>query len=231
MNKYNGLSRYKQKKIMVCFCNDLTAIQTARLLGLNRNTIHRYYGMFRRLICAYQQQQLRRMVGIVEVDESYFGPGRVRGKPGPRKRGRGTFKQPVFGVFERAGKVYTEIIADCKAATLLPILRGKVHPASVVYTDGWRGYDGLVDVGYDQHVRINKTETFAKGRAHVNGIESFWSFTKRRLAKFNGVKKNFELHLKECEWRWSKTPQELIRALPHLHSLAYTTSKPTQMLG
>ncbi len=38
----------------------------------------------------------------------------------------------------------------------------------------------------------------------MDGIESFWSFTKRRLAKFNGVKVNFALHLKECEWRWGK---------------------------
>ena len=47
----------------------------------------------------------------------------------------------------------------------------------------------------------------------VNGIESFWSFTKRRLAKFNGTTKNFELHLKESEWRWNKTIPELIDSL------------------
>ena len=47
------------------------------------------------------------------------------------------------------------------------------------------------------------------GHCHINGIESFWSFTKRRLAKFNGVKVNFELHLKECEWRWKKEPETL----------------------
>ena len=33
------------------------------------------------------------------------------------------------------------------------------------------------------------------GGIHINGIENFWSFTKRRLAKFNGVKKHFDLHL------------------------------------
>ena len=48
---------------------------------------------------------------------------------------------------------------------------------------------------------------------HINGIESFWSFTKRRLAKFNGVKVNFQLHLKECEWRWKKDPATLEQAL------------------
>ena len=39
---------------------------------------------------------------------------------------------------------------------------------------------------------------------HINGIEAFWSFTKRRLTKFNGVKKHFALHLKECEWRYGQ---------------------------
>ncbi|TXI21683.1 MAG: IS1595 family transposase, partial [Nitrosomonas sp.] len=47
----------------------------------------------------------------------------------------------------------------------------------------------------------------------INGIESFWSFTKRRLAKFNGVSVNFELHLKESEWRWKKQPDELASEL------------------
>ena len=48
---------------------------------------------------------------------------------------------------------------------------------------------------------------------HINGIEAFRSFTKRRLTKFNGVKKNFHLHLKECEWRWRKTPERMEKEL------------------
>jgi len=47
----------------------------------------------------------------------------------------------------------------------------------------------------------------------VSGIKSFWSFTKRRLAKFNGVKVNFELHLEECEWRCKKEPETLSKEL------------------
>jgi transposase-like protein len=117
----------------------------------------------------------------------------IRGHPGPRKRGRGTFKQPVFGIFERHGEVYTEIVPDCLSSALQRVIRGKVDPASMVMTDGWRGYDGLVDVGYDRHVRINKSKAFTEGRAHFNGIEAFWGFTKRRLAKFNGVKNNILL--------------------------------------
>ncbi|MBA3755897.1 MAG: IS1595 family transposase, partial [Nitrosomonas sp.] len=45
---------------------------------------------------------------------------------------------------------------------------------------------------------------FACGEPHINGIESFWSFAKRRLAKFNGVSEHiFYLHLKETEFRFN----------------------------
>ena len=40
-------------------------------------------------------------------------------------------------------------------------------------------------------------------KCHVNGIESFWSYAKRRLAKFNGIASaKFVLHLKECKFRF-----------------------------
>ena len=52
---------------------------------------------------------------------------------------------------------------------------------------------------------------------HVNGIESFCSYTKRRLAMFNGVRKtHFELFLKECEWRYNRNHDELETELKQL---------------
>lgn len=198
---------------MRCFCLDLTATQTAQLLGLNRKTINRYYRRFRGAIFDRQERDKAAFTGIVEVDESFFGPTRLRGHNAPRKRGRGTLKQPVFGVFERGGRVYTELIPDAKAQTLRKVIRGKVALDAVLVSDGWRGYNGLVDVGYDRHLRINKSRHFAENGVHINGIESFWSFTKRRLAKFNGVKANFALHLKECEWRWGKDADTLFKEL------------------
>jgi len=207
MYKYAKISTYKIGKIISHFCIDITASKTAALLGMNRNTINHWYGVFRKAIYAHQMKECKKIFGEAEVDESYFGARRKRGYRGRLKRGRGTFKQPVFGILKRNGKVYTEVIPNCKRATLLPIIRGKVHPSTIVYSDGWRGYDGLVDVGYNKHFRVNHGENeFAmKGTGiHINGIENFWSFTKRRLSKFNGVKVNFELHLKECEWRYNR---------------------------
>ena len=213
MFENSKLSRFKDAKIIDCFCIDIDATKTAQVLGFNRKTINRYYLVFRRLIHDQQRAEKEQFVGVVEVDESFFGPTRLRGRPGPRKRGRGTLKQPVFGIYERNGRVYTELITDCSAHTLQAIIRGKVSPESVIHSDGWKGYDGLVDVGYDKHFRINKSKHFASKGVHINGIEAFWSFTKRRLTKFNGVKKNFELHLKECEWRYNKPTGQLVKEL------------------
>ncbi|MBL8510812.1 MAG: transposase, partial [Betaproteobacteria bacterium] len=58
---------------------------------------------------------------------------------------------------------------------------------------------------------------FVRGNSHVNGIESFWSFAKRRLAKFNGIAKHtFALHLKECEFRFNHRHGDIYRALLQL---------------
>jgi transposase len=204
MIESSKLTKQKQRKIMEHFCADIDATKTALVLGLNRKTINRCYNIFRRAIYQHQQREKAKLVGVVEVDESYFGATRSRGNNAAKKRGRGTSKLPVFGVFERGGRVYTEIVADAKKATLQAIIRGRVSFASSIISDGWTGYDGLVDVGYDKHLRINHSEEFSHKGIHINGIESFWSFTKRRLAKFNGIKGNFNLHLKESEWRWNK---------------------------
>lgn len=208
------ISQYQIKKIIKHFCIDIEASKTAYLTGVNRNTVNRYYNWFRQIIYQQRTKELRELVkGEVELDESYFGPTWRKGLA--TKRGRGTHRQPVFGIFERNGKVYTEIIPDCRRKTLRAIILGKIHPRSVIYSDSWRGYNGLVDVGYDKHYRIkHRHNEFAKRKGiHINGIESFWSFTKRRLKKFNGVKFNFDLHLKESEWRWNKSPGELEKEL------------------
>jgi transposase-like protein len=203
------LSKYRRKKIFQCFCLDLTATQTSKLLKVNRNTVNRYCNLIRRAIYIHQLQELKKFKGEIEIDESYFGAKRPRGKI--TKKDRGTHKQPVFGIYERDGKVYTEIIPNCEHKTLHKIISGRIDLKSTIYSDSWKGYNGLVDVGYDKHIRLkhHRDEFSRKRSAHLNGIEAFWSFTKRRLAKFNGVKKNFELHLKECEWRWNKTYLQL----------------------
>ncbi len=86
---------------------------------------------------------------------------------------------------------------------------------SVICTDGWRSYDDLVDVGYSKHFRVHHSaDEFAKGARHINGIESFWSYAKRRLIKFNGIPDaTFFLHLKETEFRFNHRSENLYKVL------------------
>ena len=212
--KYSKISDYRLKKLMSCFCSDVDATKTAEIIGLNRNTINRYFRIFREAILKKQLSDKKIFFGQVELDEVYFGAKRLRGINMPQKRGRGTWKQPVFGVFERDGRVYTELIPNAKSATLRKVILGKISLESSIFKDGWRGYNGLLDIGYKKHFRIDKSKSFSNKRGvHINGIESFWSFTKRRLAKFNGVESTFILHLKECEWRWRKSTEEMEKEL------------------
>ena len=94
--------------------------------------------------------------------------------------GRGAYgKTVVFGIFERQGHVYTEIVPDCSKPTLQGIIRGRVDPRTVINSDGWRGYHGLVDLGYG-HVRVDHArDEFTKGTVHIN--HRFWGLAKVRL--------------------------------------------------
>ena len=198
--KHSKISEVKFREIVKHFSLDLSAENIAILTNLNRNTINRYLLLLRKRIAEFCEQQSP-FSGEIEVDESYFGAKRIKGK-----RGRGAYgKTPVFGVLQRGGKVYTEIVPDCAKATLQAIIRGKVSPDSVIHSDGWRGYNGLVDIGYKKHYRVQHgANEFANKKSHINGIESFWSFAKRRLQKFHGISKStFYLHLKECEFRFN----------------------------
>ena len=202
-NRYYRRSRIAEKKfrqLIRCFAMDFTATDTAEMTGVSVRSVNNIYLKLRARL-AESCELASPLQGAVEVDESYFGARRVRGK-----RGRGAYgKTIVFGVLKREGKVYTEIVPDCSKPTLQGIIRGHVEVSTVIHSDGWRGYDGLVDIGFDKHFRVNHgNNEFASGERHINGIESFWSYAKRRLAKFNGVAKHtFYLHLKETEFRFN----------------------------
>ena len=196
---HSKISEKKFRQILREYSLDSTATQTSVRTEVSRKTINKFYKLFRERIIKLCQKYSK-LEGEVEIDESYFGARRVRGKRG---RGAGD-KISVIGLLKRRGKVYTQVVNNCSRKELLPVIKGKVIERSTIFTDGWRSYDGLVLNGY-KHYRIHhRKNEFARGRNHINGIESFWSFTKRRLNKLNGVKKDkFILHLKESEFRWN----------------------------
>jgi len=213
-NKYvtrSHISEAKFRQIILLFSEDLSATQISHLTKLSRQTINKYLSAIRLRILELSQIQSAPLVGQIEVDESYFGAQRVRGKRDRGARG----KTIVFGLLKRGGKVYTEIVPDCKSATLQRIIKGKTSVESVIHSDGWRGYNGLVDFGYKKHFRVHYSKNeFARGNSHINGIESFWGYAKNRLVKFKGMNKSmFNLDLKECEFRFNNLKQNIYKIL------------------
>lgn len=204
------ISRAKFRQLLKLFALDLTATQIAALTGLNRNTVNRYLRLIRQAIAEHCERESP-FSGDVELDESYFGARRVRGKRGRGARG----KTIVFGIYKRTGCVYTQIIPNCKKASLQAVIRGKVDLASTIHTDGFRSYDGIVHMSYQKHYRVQHgQDEFVRGNAHINGIEGFWGLAKTRLVKFKGMSPStFYLHLKECEFRFNHRDENLYRLL------------------
>ena len=209
-NKYlkrSHISDQQFRRVVRLFCEDMTAVQIASLTGLNRNTVNRLLTHIRQVIVRHCEANSP-LSGEVEIDESYFGPRRVRGR-----RGRGAGKKViVFGLLKRNGKVYTQIVPNVSRDTLKQIVQAKVEPNSTIYSDGWKSYDGLVDWGYKRHYRVNHGDNeFARGNSHINGIENFWGIAKVRLAKLRGLRQDhFNLHLKECEFRYNMRHEDYV---------------------
>ena len=209
--KSSKLSEAKTRLIIKCFALDLTATQTAEMTGVSRNSINLIFSSVRERI--HETSKLESpLKGEFEADESYFGATRVKGK-----RGRGAGKKKiVFGLLKRNGNVYVQVVPNAKATVLQEIICGKTDIESVIYTDGWGGYDGLVALGYEKHFRVEHGKNeFSKGNGnHINGIESFWAFAKHRLRKFKGIKpENFEFHLRETEFRFNNRDSNIYKIL------------------
>jgi transposase len=209
--KKSRLSWHKQERLIEHFVAGTTARTAASLVGVNKNTSSYYFHRLRELIYNAIEEETP-FSGEVEVDESYFG-GRRKGKRG---RGAGG-KVPVFGLLKRGGRVYTKIIPDTKTATLMPIMRERILPDSIVYTDSYRSYN-VLDVSEFKHYRINHSVLFANKGNHINGIENFWNQAKRHMRRFNGIpREHFHLFLKECEWRFNHPdPKDQLKQVKQL---------------
>jgi transposase len=196
------LRRGVQEELIKYFCMGVTARSAAQIAGVNRNTAILFYHKLREVIFAELEAETPELMrGEIEVDESYFG-GHRKGK-----RGRGAAgKVAVFGLLKRQGKVHVVIIPDARSDTLIPIIRKKIRPDSIVYTDAFRSYD-VLDVSEFRHLRINHSVLFADQHNHINGIENFWNQAKRHLRSYNGIAQHhFPLFIKECEWRFNYRP-------------------------
>ena len=178
-NKYfirSRISEAKFREIIKLFSTDLTAQQIALFSGVSRNSVNKILKTIRIRIAEICEQESPFEKREIEMDESYLGARRIRGK-----KGRGAFgKTIVFGLKKRKGHVYTQVIKNCSKQEILPLISSKIGKRTTVFTDGFKTYDSLVDLGYKKHYRVHHGKNeFAKKekegkqkiKNHIHGIE------------------------------------------------------------
>ena len=148
--------------------------------------------------------------GTVEVDETYLG-GQWKNKrlavkysSQRAKRGRGTAKQPVFGILCRNGKVWADLIDSVDAKQLQSRIVKQVKKGSVICSDTWRGYTGIAAKGYVHRLVTHSKNSYVNNGNHINGLEGFWGYLKRKLAAKGGIRaERLHLYLAEYVWRYN----------------------------
>ena len=168
--------------------------------------------------------------GIVEVDETYAG-GQWKNKRksekirlGKSKRGRGTFKQPLFGILCRKGKVWAKVVDDVESQTLQPLIEKQVKKGSTVCSDSWRGYTGIATKGYVHRLVRHEKQEYSDGKGnHINGLEGFWGYLKRKLAAKGGIRKEkLPIFVGEYVWRYNHRNSSLKEQENKLFKLYFT---------
>ena len=171
------LKKKVQKELLRFFVLQVTARSAADLLDIQPNSAILFYRKIRMVISHHlalaADEVFEGSVELDELDESYFG-GYRKGRRGRSAAG----KVVVFGILKRNGRVYTVVVDNAKSDTLMPVIKQKIMPDSIVYTDSLSSYDKL-DVSGFIHYRINHSKEFADRQNHINGIENFWNQAKR----------------------------------------------------
>jgi transposase-like protein len=165
--------------------NGISSYEMARGLGVTQKTA---WFMLGRIRLAMQTKSFKKLSGSVEADETFIGGKSINMHKSKRERvikstgpGRKTI---VMGILQRTeDKVPSSAVAAVLPDITKRDLQGKIHEhveqGSALYTDSWRGYNGLAQ--HFRHGVIDHKQAYVDGLIHTNGMENFWSLLKRAI--------------------------------------------------
>jgi transposase-like protein len=166
--------------------NGISSHELGRSLGVTQKSA---WHMLHRIRLAMQTGTFKKIRGTAEADETFVG-GKAKfmhkKQREQRIHGRGTVgKTVVQGILQRdtdtqISQVCVHVVPDQKKHTLEANVRAHVAKGAEVFTDTLRSYEGL-DGDFVHDVVDHSAGEYTKGKVHTNGMENFWSLTKRML--------------------------------------------------
>jgi transposase-like protein len=199
--------------LMLTSKKGISALQIHRMMGFGSYRTAWY--MCHRIRAGMATEDFRKLMGIVEVDETFVGGLAKNRHKDKRGKGGGTGgigsgKIPVVGAVERKGKVVARVINSVDAVTLTAFVRGAVsEKVSLLCTDAFRGYCPL-DKDFPHGVVDHSKGQYVVGAIHTNTIEGFWSIFKRGVVgTFHKVSaKYMPLYVAEFQFRYNNRENE-----------------------
>lgn len=199
---------FRVMHMMLTSKKGVSAAQVYRVMGFG--SYNTALLMMNKIRAALGNTEFKKLVGYVEVDETYVG-GKAKNKH-KGKGGRGDFggtgghgKIAVVGVVKRKGNVIARVIDKVDAATLNAFVRETVsHKVSLVSTDDHRGYRYL-DKHFPHGMVHHSVGEYVHGNVHTNTIEGFWSLVKRGIiGTFHKVSRKYlPLYVNEFQFRYN----------------------------
>lgn len=216
------LTRHQWRALLRCHAQGLSAQAIAQETRVHRQRVLRALTTLRTRM---QREVPPVFRSTVEIDETYVG-GRWRnrrnrppGRTSPQGRGT-TLKTPVFGILCRGGQVWAQVVPNVSRATLLPLIRRRVRMGTTIWSDTFTSYTGIALKGYVHRLVRHSPGSYGRGERHINGLEGFWGYCKRRLAAKGGIRRErLPLYLAEYVWRYNHRRLSLdqqVQQLMHL---------------
>ncbi len=209
-NKYiyrSKISEAKFREFVKFFSLDLEANKIADLTHLNRNTVNRYSHLLRERIAFCCDQECPSSPSNHDTN-SFFSKNQTT-------QNIQNINHIVVGIVSQNKVVYSEIVSDCTKCQLDRLTRkGHAHECIEIPVSLCR-FHALIDPGFKQVYLVDGDKKCLEcSCSKDNVIESFKSFARKRLLKFNGVSPStYFQHLKECEFRYNYKSEDTYQML------------------
>lgn len=205
--------------------NGASAMNIKRVLGLGSyQTAWAWLHKMRRAMIRPGRDCLH---GPVEIDETYVG--------GPEEGhfGRGAEKKALVVIAveldgKKLGRVRLRRVENASSASLLPFVTEVVEPGATTHTDGWSGYSGLKELGFDHQI-VNITKSGKKAHEVLPHVHLVATHLKRWLIGTlqGGVQNDqLEYYLDEFTFRFNRRTSKARGLLFHRLIQQAVVTKP-----